>query len=45
MCQIGVTGETMSQNDDYYQHMDEFNLRCDDIKCFVDVYTAALHLR
>ncbi|CAF3420041.1 unnamed protein product [Rotaria sp. Silwood1] len=46
MCQIGTSEKSMSQNSDNHQHIYESNLRDnDDIKYFVDLYTAALHLR
>lgn len=35
----------MSRNDDNYDHDDELNHGYNDIKYFVDLYTAALHLR
>jgi hypothetical protein len=45
MCQIGTIEEKMSPNDDNHQHTEELIDRNDDIKYFVDLYTAALHLR
>lgn len=45
MCQIGTTEGKMSPNDDNHQHTDELIHRNNDIKYFVDLYTAALHLR
>jgi hypothetical protein len=45
MCQIGPSEEKMSSNDDNHQHIEEVINRNNDIKYFVDIYTAALHLR
>jgi len=45
MCQIGTSEEKMSPNDGNHQHIDELITRHNDIKYFVDLYTAALHLR
>ncbi|CAF1159361.1 unnamed protein product [Adineta steineri] len=46
MCQIGISEEKMSPNDDNHQHhIDELINQHNDIKYFVDLYTAALHLR
>ena len=45
MCQIGTSEEKMSPNDGNHPHIDELITRHNDIKYFVDLYTAALHLR
>jgi hypothetical protein len=45
MCQIGTSEEKMSPTDDNHQHIEELIHRNNDIKYFVDLYTAALHLR
>lgn len=45
MCQILTSENKMSRNDDNYDHDDELNHGYNDIKYFVDLYTAALHLR
>ncbi|CAF0883977.1 unnamed protein product [Adineta ricciae] len=45
MCQIGISEEKMSPNDDSHHRLDELINRHNDIKYFVDLYTAALHLR
>jgi hypothetical protein len=45
MCQIGTSEEKMSPNDGNHQHIEELIHRTNDIKYFVDLYTAALHLR
>ncbi len=45
MCQIGTSEEKMSPNDVNHQHIEELIHRTNDIKYFVDLYTAALHLR
>ncbi len=45
MCQINTTEEKMSPNDDNHQPIEELINQNNDIKYFVDLYTAALHLR
>ncbi|CAF3706067.1 unnamed protein product [Rotaria sordida] len=46
MCQIGTSEKIMSRNGDNQSHIEELNHRDnEDIKYFVDLYTAALHLR
>ena len=46
MCQIGPSEEKMSPTDDNHQQIEDLIHRnTNDIKYFVDLYTAALHLR
>ncbi|UJR20662.1 hypothetical protein I4U23_023784 [Adineta vaga] len=45
MCQIGISEDKMSPNDDNHHRLDELINQHNDIKYFVDLYTSALHLR